>query len=72
MNALRTSTIQRTIRRIRDPTKTVIWGQQSWDEMMVGFFNLVYDSADMPPKDLQPEEKQATNDKSPGGQQITF
>jgi len=47
-----------------DPTKTVIWGQQSWDEMMVGFFNLVYD-ADMPPKDLQPEEKQATNDKAP-------
>ena len=29
---------------------------------MVGFFNLVYD-ADMPPKDLQPEEEQATNDK---------
>jgi hypothetical protein len=26
-----------------DPTKTVIWDQQSWDEMMVGFFNLVYD-----------------------------
>lgn len=47
-----------------DPTKTVIWGQQSWDEMMVGFFNLVYD-ADMPPKDLQPEEKPATNDKPP-------
>jgi hypothetical protein len=32
--------------------------------MMVGFFNLAYD-ADMPPKDLQPEEKQATNDKAP-------
>jgi len=47
-----------------DPTKTVIWGQQSWDEMMVGFFNLVYD-ADMSPKDLQPEPKQATNDKAP-------
>src|SRR6476661_8824022 len=27
-----------------DPTKTVIWGQQSWDEMMVGFFNLVFDA----------------------------
>ena len=27
-----------------DPTKPVIWGQQSWDEMMVGFFNLVFDA----------------------------
>jgi hypothetical protein len=36
-----------------DPTKTVIWGQQSWDEMMVGFFNLVFD-AKMPAKDLYP------------------
>lgn len=27
-----------------DPTKTVIWGQQSWDEMMVGFFNLKFDA----------------------------
>ena len=39
-----------------DPTKTVIWGQQSWDEMMVGFFNLVYD-AKMPAKDLVPGKK---------------
>jgi hypothetical protein len=30
-----------------DPTKTVIWGEQSWDEMMVGFFNLVF-PAEMP------------------------
>jgi hypothetical protein len=34
-----------------DPTKTVIWGQQNWDEMMVGFFNLVFD-AKMPVKEL--------------------
>jgi hypothetical protein len=34
-----------------DPTKTVIWGQQSWDEMMVGFFNLKFD-AKMPAKEL--------------------
>ena len=27
-----------------DPTKAVIWGQQSWDEMMVGFFNLKFDA----------------------------
>ena len=30
-----------------DPTKAVTWGEQSWDEMMVGFFNLVF-PADMP------------------------
>jgi hypothetical protein len=48
-----------------DPTKTVIWGQQSWDEMMVGFFNLVYD-AKVPAKDLIPEKKVANpNEKSP-------
>jgi type 1 glutamine amidotransferase len=27
-----------------DPTKEVAWGDQSWDEMMVGFFNLVFDA----------------------------
>jgi hypothetical protein len=48
-----------------DPTKTVIWGQQNFDEMMVGFFNLVYD-AKMPPKDLFPEKNDASAaDKSP-------
>jgi hypothetical protein len=25
-----------------DPTKAVTWGDQSWDEMMVGFFNLEF------------------------------
>jgi hypothetical protein len=25
-----------------DPTKEVTWGDQSWDEMMVGFFNLAF------------------------------
>jgi hypothetical protein len=28
-----------------DPAKDVVWGDQSWDEMMVGFFNLVFDAA---------------------------
>jgi hypothetical protein len=37
-------------------TKTVIWGQQSWDEMMVGFFNLVFD-AKIPAKDVMPPPK---------------
>jgi hypothetical protein len=39
-----------------DPTKEVIWGEQSWDEMMVGFFNLVFD-AKTPVKDLFPAKK---------------
>jgi hypothetical protein len=34
-----------------DPGKEVAWGEQSWDEMMVGFFNLVFD-AKMPVQDL--------------------
>ena len=39
-----------------DPTKTVIWGQQNSDEMMVGFFNLVFD-AKLPAKELLPHPK---------------
>jgi len=27
-----------------DPAKEVTWGDQSWDEMMVGFFNVVFDA----------------------------
>lgn len=30
-----------------DPKRAVGWGEQSWDEMMIGFFNLVF-PADMP------------------------
>ena len=36
-----------------DPTREVGWGDQSWDEMMVGFFNLVFD-AKTPVKDIFP------------------
>lgn len=46
-----------------DSTKTVIWGQQSWDEMMVGFFNLVYDPKILP-KDLLPETKDVAKPKA--------
>jgi len=42
-----------------DPTKDVVWGDQSWDEMMVGFFNLVFD-ANTPVKDLFPPNKKDT------------
>jgi hypothetical protein len=41
----------------------VIWGDQSWDEMMVGFFNLVFD-AKMPVKDLFPPSKQPSAAKN--------
>jgi hypothetical protein len=34
-----------------DPAKEVRWGDQSWEEMMVGFFNVVFD-ADLPLKAL--------------------
>jgi len=36
-----------------DPTKDVIWGDQSWEEMMIGFFHIVFD-AKMSPKELTP------------------
>jgi hypothetical protein len=38
-----------------DPNKEVLWGEQSWDEMMVGFFNLVFD-ARMPVENLFPKK----------------
>jgi hypothetical protein len=47
-----------------DPTKTVIWGQQNSDEMMVGFFNLVFD-ASLPAKDLLPRPKAAAKTEAP-------
>ena len=36
-----------------DPTKTVIWGQQSFDEMMVCFFNVAF-PAGVPAKEVLP------------------
>jgi hypothetical protein len=39
-----------------NPAKEVTWGDQSWDEMMVGFFNLTFD-AGMPVEDLFPMSK---------------
>jgi hypothetical protein len=44
-----------------DPTKEVMWGDQSWEEMMVGFFNVVFD-ANMPLKSLFPAGKKARAD----------
>jgi hypothetical protein len=42
-----------------DPKKAVTWGEQSWDEMMVGFFNLAFD-ANMPVENLFPKKNVAT------------
>lgn len=43
-----------------DPTKEVRWGDQSWDEMMVGFFNLAFD-VDMPLSELFPKQTAETH-----------
>jgi hypothetical protein len=39
-----------------DPGKSVKWGDQSWEEMMIGFFDVVFD-AGMDPKLLVAEKK---------------
>jgi hypothetical protein len=39
-----------------DPLKEVGWGDQAWDEMMVGFLNVVFD-AKMPLRELFPPAK---------------
>jgi len=46
-----------------DATKEISWGDQSWDEMMIGFFDVAFD-ANMPLKNLFPEKK---DDKNAGG-----
>ncbi len=38
------------------PSAAVSWSEQSWDEMMVGFFNLVFD-AKMPIENLFADKK---------------
>ncbi|HLK51478.1 MAG TPA: cytochrome c [Bryobacteraceae bacterium] len=41
-----------------DPTKAVKWGDQSWEEMMIGFFDVTF-PAEMDPKQLFPERKKS-------------
>ena len=41
-----------------DATKEVRWGDQSWEEMMIGFFSVAFDR-DLDPKQLLPERKKA-------------
>ena len=49
-----------------DPKKEVTWGDQSWDEMMVGFFNLAFD-ADIPVKNIlpQPDSERVARSREP-------
>jgi hypothetical protein len=39
-----------------DPSKKISWGDQSWDEMMIGFFDVAFDK-NMDVKELFPPEK---------------
>lgn len=41
-----------------DSTKAVTWGDQSWEEMMIGFFDVTF-PAELDPKQLFPEKKKA-------------
>jgi len=43
-----------------DPTKTVRWGEQSWEEMMFGWFDVAI-NADQDPMDLRRPKKPATS-----------
>jgi peroxiredoxin len=36
-----------------DPTKTVKWGDQTWDEMMIGYFHYSVPLAETPPRSAQ-------------------
>jgi len=44
-----------------DPTKTIRFGEQSWDEMMIGFFDVAV-SIDTTPMDLMRPRKKASDD----------
>ena len=42
-----------------DPAKAVKWGDQSWEEMMIGFFDVTF-PAELDPKQLFPERKKTS------------
>jgi len=46
-----------------DPTKVVRWGEQSWEEMMMGFFNVIV-PADWDLKSILPERAAAASPKA--------
>lgn len=43
-----------------DPTKAVTWGEQSWEEMMIGFFDVAVDTSFTKRNIMQPKKKPAT------------
>lgn len=47
-----------------DATKEVRWGEQTWEEMMIGFFDVSFD-AKLDPKVLMPEKKKPTSSAAP-------
>ena len=47
-----------------DPGKEVRWGDQSWEEMMIGFFDLAFDAGKDPGSLFKKEEKPAQTDRS--------
>lgn len=49
-----------------DPSKDIRWGDQSWDEMMIGFFNVSFD-ANMNPMDLMRPKRAPQQQPSSGG-----
>ncbi len=56
-NAWRTTTIPPTIRPIPDATKEVRWGDQTFEEMMVGFFDVSFDAQSDPTALQRPARK---------------
>ena len=47
-----------------DATKDVRYGEQSWEEMMFGFFNVAFD-AKLDPKELMPQRKKPASSAAP-------
>jgi hypothetical protein len=45
-----------------DPSKTVRFGEQSWDEMMIGFFDVAVDLNTSPMEIVQPKKEKKTSD----------
>jgi len=45
-----------------DATKDVKWGEQSWEEMMMGFFDIAFDAKKDPMDLFRPKKKTGTDD----------
>ncbi|MEZ5400945.1 MAG: thiol-disulfide isomerase [Bryobacteraceae bacterium] len=51
-----------------DPTSEVRYGDQSWEEMMIGFFNVAIDAKANPTDLLRAPKKRASGDRTGGGE----